>query len=164
MTTKNKEKYISFEEFVLNVGLKRETIIKNYKKIPGIKKTDSGFIVLSGTRYPCDLHRYKLKTSGEKKYVLLKTISQYKYISHKELRIEKPQFESMLKELLSAQLIRYNGLTNCYGANAYDCTILGDEILAKKKSVAIKEMLKSIAEVAGIFTGSILSEIYEMTL
>lgn len=62
--------YISFDEFVNNSGVKESTIKRRYKLIPGIIKSDAGFTVVSGTRYPCDLHRYGLKNSGEKRFAL----------------------------------------------------------------------------------------------
>ena len=49
--------YISFDEFVNNSGVKESTIKRRYKLIPGITKSNAGFTVVSGTRYPCDLHR-----------------------------------------------------------------------------------------------------------
>ena len=52
-------------------------------------------------------------------------------ISHKELKVEHPQFVDMLKDLLSAGLIQPNHLSNQYGANAYDCSMKGDELLKK---------------------------------
>ena len=102
--------YISFDEFVNNSGVKESTIKRRYKLIPGITKSNAGFTVVSGTRYPCDLHRYGLKNSGEKRFALLKMISQYKYVTHKDLKIEYKQFQDMLRELLSAGLIQYNNL------------------------------------------------------
>ena len=66
---KKNAKYIPFEEFVEKVSVKESTIKRRYKEIPGITKTENGFAVLSGTRYPCDLHRYKLSTSAKKRYI-----------------------------------------------------------------------------------------------
>lgn len=156
-------KYISFEDFVNNSGVQASTIKRKYKKIPGIIKTDTGFKVLSGTRYPCDLHRYGLKNTSEKRYVLLKTISENKYISHTDLRVEQGQFEEFLRDFLAAGLIQRNNLCNEYGANAYDCTRKGDQILKKKSSGVKEELIKTIASAAGTFAGSIISRIIDTT-
>ncbi len=157
---KNKEiEYISFDEFVNNTGRAESTIRKRYKEIPGITKTKDGFQVVSGTRYPCDLHRHKFKNSGDRRYALLKAISQYRYVTHKDLRIEHRQFEEMLRELLSAGLIKENHLFNTYGANAYDCTSAGDELIQRTDQDAKKELLNLIASATGMFTGAIVSQI-----
>ena len=76
MCKKKEIEYISFDEFVNNTGRAESTIKKRYKDIPGITKTKDGFKVISGTRYPCDLHRHKFKNSGDRRYALLKAISQ----------------------------------------------------------------------------------------
>ena len=153
--------YISFDEFVNNSGVKESTIKRRYKLIPGIIKSDAGFTVVSGTRYPCDLHRYGLKNSGEKRFALLKMISQYKYVTHKDLKIEYKQFQDMLRELLSAGLIQYNNLCNSYGANAYDCSPRGDELLKLSEQKAKSEIVNLIASAAGTYTGAVISQIFD---
>lgn len=161
---KNKKKeYIEFEDFVSNTGLKKSTVERNYKKIPGIEKKNDKYIVLSGTRYWfSDLHRYKIDDSYQKRFVLLKAISKFRYISHKELRIEKPQFDKMLRDLLSAELIEPNNLSNCYGANAYDVTDKGATLMHKNDKTAKTELITAIAEVAGTFTGAIISQVCDV--
>ena len=49
-------------------------------------------------------------------------------------------------------LIKKNGLCNSYGANAYDCTAKGDEILMQKKEEAIKQIVLLTSEALGVFT------------
>ena len=154
--------YIEFDEFVNNSGFKESTIKRNYKRIPGLQKTKNGYRVVSGTRYPYNLGNTKIEDSASKRYVLLKAISNYKYISHKELRVEHHQFETMLRELLSSGLIQRNNLSNTYGANAYDCTPLGDELISHKDKKAKQELFKTIAETAGTFTGAIVSQIFDV--
>ena len=157
-----KKEYIKFEDFVSYTGLRKSTVVKNYKKIPGIEKKNSKYTVLSGTRYWfSDLHRYKIDDSYQKRFVLLKAISKFRYISHKELRIEKPQFDKMLRDLLSAELIEPNNLSNCYGANAYDVTDKGAALTHKSDKTAKVELVNIIAEAAGRFTGAIISQIYD---
>lgn len=161
---KDKTQYITFSEFVNHSGRKENTVKKKIGSgngIPGIEKRDNTYFVLSGTRYPCDLHRYKLKNSSERRYVLLKTISEYKYISHLDLRIEYRQFQEMLSDLLAAKLIKPNHLFNNYGANAYDCTYKGDNLIKMKTIEAKEELIKLVAETTGTFVGSVISKIYE---
>ena len=158
-----KKEYIDFDEFVLYTGLRKSTIQRNYKKIPGIEKKNDKYIVLSGTRYWfSDLHKYKLEDSYEKRFVLLKAISKFRYIGHKELRVEKPQFDKMLRDLLSAGLIEPNNLSNCYGANGYDVTDKGAALIHKNDKIAKRELITTIAEVAGTFTGAIISQVYDV--
>lgn len=161
MSSKHKtEKYISFEEFINHTGLKESTIRRMYKNIPGIQKTSNGFAILSGTRYPFNMRGYKIKNSNDRRYILLKAISQYKYISHLDIRLESAQFCDMLRELLSAGLIKKNNLYNNYGANAYDCTLKGEEVLKQTRTKSRQEILNMVSTAAGKFTGAIISEIY----
>lgn len=159
---KEKIDYIDFEDFVNNAGVKESTVKRQYKKIPGVIKTEKGFCVISGTRYPYNIGNTKIDSSESKRYALLKAISKYKYISHKELRLEPQQFENMLRDLLSANLIQHNGLSNRYGANAYDCTRLGDEFINRKDKAAKNELINTIASAAGTFTGAILSQVFDV--
>ena len=158
---KEKIQYIEFEDFVNNTGVKESTIKRRYKKIPGVIKTKKGFRVISGTRYPYNIGNTKLDTSEARRYVLLKAISKYQYISHKELRLEPPQFEAMLRDLLSAGLIQANHLSNTYGANAYDCTPLGDEFINRTDKNAKTELINAISAAAGTFTGAVLSQVFD---
>ena len=158
-----KKEYIEFDDFVSNTGFRKSTVERNYKKIPGIEKKNGKYTVLSGTRYWfSDLHRYKIDDSYQKRFVLLKAISKFRYISHKELRIEKPQFDKMLRDLLSAELIEPNNLSNCYGATAYDVTDKGATLMHKSDKIAKIELITAIAEVAGTFTGAIISQVCDV--
>ena len=151
--------HITIEEFANIAGVKESTIKKRKNSIPGLKYENNEFIILSGTRYPCDLHRYKLKNSADRRYTLLKMISEYKYIFHNELRIYHEQFIELLRELLAAGLIKENHLSNHFGANAYDCTEKGEGLLKDKKNETIKQMMGMIASTTGKFVGSIISEV-----
>ena len=82
MKTNEVVRYISMEKFAKKVGVKEETVKKRYQEIPGITKEGNTFSILSGTRYPCDKRRIKPKDSGDRRYLLLRTISDYRYISH----------------------------------------------------------------------------------
>ena len=69
----------------------------------------------------------------------------------------------MLRDLLSAGLIQRNNLSNTYGANAYDCTCLGDELINKTGKNAKSELIKTIVSAAGTFSGAVLSQIFDVT-
>ena len=157
MKTKEVVRYISMEEFAKKVGVKEETVKKRYQEIPGITKEGSSFTILSGTRYPCDKRRIKPKDSGDRRYLLLRTISDYRYISHEHLMLEEKQFDDMLAEFLQARLIKKNGLCNSFGANAYDCTAKGDDLLKKQKKEVIHELTILCAEALGTFTGAMIA-------
>ena len=157
---KNTEvKYISLNEFTNNSGVKESTIKRRYKSIPGITKSKGRYIILSGTRYPFQMRGYKLTDSSKRRYILLKAISQYRFIDHIALHLERKQFTDMLRDLLSAGLIKENGLSNHYGANAYDCTQNGDALLIQSEQSGMRELAGLIAETTGKFTGSIISEL-----
>ena len=156
MKTNEVVRYISMEEFAKTSGVKESTIKKRYQDIPGITKEGISFTILSGTRYPCDKRRIKPKDSGDRRYLLLRTISDYRYISHEHLMLEEKQFDEMLAEFLQAGLIKKNGLCNSFGANAYDCTARGDAVLKKQKSDAIRELTLLGAEALGTFAGTAL--------
>ena len=142
------KQYISVEEFLEKYNIKESTLKRRYHEIPGITKSNEGYLILSGTRYPCNANAYrKVDNSAKKRYVLLKAISEYKYISHKELKVEHQQFVDMLKDLLSAGLIQPNHLSNQYGANAYDCSMKGDELLNKNPKRAVSELTEIIKDV-----------------
>ena len=86
-------------------------------------------------------------------------ISEYKYISHIELRLYREQFVALLRELLEAGLIKENHLSNHFGANAYDCTEKGDLLLREKKDKAISQITDIVASATGKFIGKIISEV-----
>lgn len=154
------ENKISIDEFLNIAGVKLSTVKRNSGKIPGLKYENGEFNILKGTRYPGDFHRYKLTNSAERRYVLLKAISEYKYIDCSVLRIYQEQFVTLLEELLAAGLISENGLPNHYGANAYDCTKAGDEVLElAKKSESVNKITEMVSSAAGHFFGAVISEV-----
>ena len=101
-----KVEYIAFEEFVRNCGFKEKTVKKNYKRRPGIEKTDGQSTVISGTRYPYNLRGTKINDYISKSLALMKAINKNQYISHKELHMEEKQFQDMLESLYSENLIQ----------------------------------------------------------
>ena len=148
---------MSIEDFLTIAGVKLETVKKHKDEIPGLTICEGEFLILEGTRYPC-FYRDKIKNTADRRYLLLRAISEYKYIDHLKLRVTHSQFKDLLKDLLDAGLIRENHLANHYGANAYDCTIKGDELLHFTKQKAIKEISNTVAACGGHFVGAVISE------
>lgn len=149
--------YISLERFADRYNVTVKTVKRRYKEIPGVEKLEEGFRVLEGSRYPFPISKYKINKAEEKRYALLKAISRYQHIDADMLKIPEPSFNLMIHGLLDAGLIAENYTGNTYGANAYDCTEKGDEILKKKKSLAIKKIFETAGdavEIVGRFTGA----------
>ena len=97
------ENTISICEFIAIAHVKESTIKKNAARIPGLEYSRGRFKILKGTRYPGDFHRYKLKDSAERRYVLLKAISEYKYINHQMLRLHKEQFDCYVERTIECR-------------------------------------------------------------
>lgn len=152
------DKTISIEEFLEIAGVKLETVIRHKDEIPGLLYCDGYFRIIEGTRYPC-FYKNKMETFADRRYLLLRAISENKYIDNRKLKVYPAQFNGMLKDLLDADLIRENHMANHYGANAYDSTPKGDELLRLTKRKAINEIAALVAEFGGRFTGAVLSEV-----
>ena len=96
MSDNEKKEYISISDFKNLCEISEKTIIRNIHSIPGFIETNDGYKFLKGTRYPYNLRNTKLTDSAKKRYVLLKAISQYRYIDHRMLRIDENDFILML--------------------------------------------------------------------
>ncbi len=95
------EKYISFDDFKNKYpSISEKTIKKNITKIPGADVTDKGVRFLIGSRYPYNIGNTRLCDSAKRRYILLKAISQYKYIDHRMLKSECEDFKCLLKQIL----------------------------------------------------------------
>lgn len=151
------QNYISLQQFCKIARKKEKTIIKHYKEIPIIIKDKKEYKVLIGTRYPCKIKSYKIIDDIDRRYVLLKSISDYKYIDCYMLNVYQNTFCNYLKDFISAGLIRENNNGNSFGANAYDCTELGGTIVKKEKQKAKKEIVYELSHIAGAFVGEIIS-------
>ncbi len=153
------ETRISIDDFLQIAKVKLNTVKKNKDKIPGLSYANGKFDIVKGTRYPIDVHRHKINDSADRRYLLLLAISQYKYIDHLKLGVYQEQFEALLKELLDGELITPNHLYNEYGANAYDCTSKGDEIIKLQKEKSKKFISEIVSSGAGSFVGAVLSKV-----
>ncbi len=150
--------YVSIEEFSNRYNLKPQTILKNYKKIRGIKMSRGELIILSSARYPYNMRNTHLKKREEKMYVLLKATREFYYIDSKMLKISEYSFNTMIKEMLNLGILIENNSGNNDGANAYDTTTLTENFLNLSKRKAIKEMLSIMANTSGTFVGAALSQ------
>ena len=150
-----REGYISIEEFIKIAGVKEGTIKRNKYKIPGLSYEDDEYLIIEGTRYPFKVGLNKMENTNDRRYLLLRAISENKYIDHKILRIYHQQFLTFLAELLEAGLIRENNMQNHYGANYYDCTEKGDRLLIAEDKNKIKlEIANEVAKVAATLIGT----------
>lgn len=152
---------VTLAEFLSVVGKSESTVYHRRNEIPGLSYENGQYTILEGTRYPCDLHRYKIEDSSDKRYVLLKTISENKYICARDLGLYQRQFESLLEDLLAAGLVRPNGMSNQYGANAYDCTPQGESAIELRKTQAKRQIAELIGAASGSFVGSVVSQMVE---
>ena len=149
-------KYVSLEEFEKISGVKIQTIKKRASEIPGLELKNNR--VLKGTRYPFPIGKYKAKDLLGKRYVLLKAISQNRYVDNISLNLYEEQFEDLISELMNAKLIKKNQLPNHFGANNYDITPQGDEWLSSLKSGRIESnalLSKCIGCIAGEFLSNL---------
>lgn len=154
----SEEESLTIEEFAGLVNRSLRTVKRRWRQIPGITYENGCYSVLEGTRYPFDAHRYVIKDSADRRYVLLKAISEEGYISPMELGVYQKQFDGFLGDLLAGGLIRANGMANTFGANGYDCTPEGDEVLSYEKQRAKREIAELIGIVGGSFSKSVLSK------
>ena len=154
---KNESK-TTIQEVLKTACVNEATVKKNKDKVPGLTYAEGVYDIVEGTRYPCDYHRYKMKDSADRRYLLLKAISEYKYINHDSLKVYQEQFVDLIGDLLKAGLIRENHLFNHYGANAYDCTPLGDNLLKKQNTEALREIAELVVTAVGTFAGKIIPE------
>ena len=117
----------------------------------------TNIIFLKGSRYFFNVRNAKLNDSAKRRYILLKAISQYRYIDHKALKMEHSDFINMLGQMIGEGWIEENNGYNQYGANKYNITSYGETVLFEAKS---KHMI-TLAKIAGTFTGSVLSQIFD---
>lgn len=155
--TNIKNKCVSLEEFVNISNVKEKTVIKAIKirRIPGATFRDGEYVILEGTRYPYNIRHTKFKNYDDRRYTLLKAISQLRYIDFRMLKIYPRQFKNLLLGLLNANLIEKNRMCNEFGANAYDITEKGSKYLIGKRRERIMFIAKLVSECAGTFAGKV---------
>jgi hypothetical protein len=157
-------KRMTANELAQKYGIAELTVKRNWKQIPGGANVNDEISFWPGSRYPFNIGLHKLETYADKNFVLLKAISQYRYISHRELGLEKAQFGAMLDNFLVAGYIAPNNLGNSDGANAYDITKDGsdflDNLIQKKREKRAAEidrfldLVKKIKEILPDSSGS----------
>ena len=149
------EEYISVKDFAKRYNIKEKTVKKRLDSIPGIVVEGGLYFIKDSARYPADKRWFKASDSAGKRYELLKAISRYRYVDYKMLSVSRQSFNTMLNQLISAEIIEENGSNNSDGANSYDCTYKGDKLLKEKK----KEGIRLLSECLGIISGEIINRI-----
>lgn len=130
------KEYISLEDFSKICGISIKQIKKRYQEIPGIIYIDNSFKVLIGTKYPYSMRGIKKQSldKNNRKYNILKAVSQSKYIDGKMLGLYDYQFSEYVIELCLEGLIKYNeACPNKYAANSFELTSEGELFLNKIK-------------------------------
>ena len=144
---------MTIEEFLIISDVKERTIHKHKNDIPGLTYINGKYKIIDGTRYPYNLGNSKLKDQSDKILALLKATSRNRYIDHRKLKLQKKQFERLLNELERNSYIEENGTNNPYGANAYDLTFEGTQLMNLSKNAAVKKL----SELAGRFAGGFVA-------
>lgn len=142
-------------------SISKTTVIRNRAKIPGYQQNVSDdYLFDPGTRYPFWIGFHSLETTADRRYVLLKAISQYRYISYVELNLHQEQFFTMLEEYAQSGLIAQNvfgkHFGKSFGANGYDCTSAGDFFLEKLEGQKRAQRIETIESFIRIITPIIL--------
>ena len=147
---------MTLEEFSLMSGISVNQIKKRYREIGGITKDEEGYHIPNGTRYPIRRPTH-IESRNEKVYLVLKAIFLYKYIDAVMLRIPHESFELILEEMKTIGWIQENKTNNPFGANRFDTTLLGGEIIQKKKTEALREIAGTLSYSAGLFVKGVQS-------
>lgn len=151
-------RYISLSDFAARNNVSIATAKKRIRPYAKIEKIDGEESVLEGTRYPFSLRGQKYESMPEKQYLLLKAISHYKHIEASMLKLPAEQsFQLLLDSLREHRLIQENGVPGMTGADAYDCTEAGGQLLQKKKPKIVQEISRVTGTVAGAALKKILS-------
>ena len=152
--------YIELSKFAKRVNRSESTIKRRFSEIPVIKKENNKYFVLKGTRYPLKISSFgKIVDDYDRRRILLKAISEEKYIDCDMLGVYQETFEKYLGDYLTADLIYKNNLPNNYGANAYNCTQKGSEVARLRKEQAREKIAKEMATFVGLFVGTAISKI-----
>ena len=114
-------------------GINEKTIIKNYKKIPGMQYLDNKWILPDGSRYPYNLRRNQLKNIEDRVCCLLKATADFKYVDHKMLKMPKEPFDRVLKDLVEYGVLEENDLVYTSGLGNLPANIY----IGKVKSVSL---------------------------
>lgn len=136
-----------------------KTARQKINTIPGIVRTEDGeYEIPEGSRYPYDVHRYKLDSIGKRCAALLDATYRYRFVDHEILKMPRESFETLIQELLGAGLLRRNGSLNRFGANRYDTTLVYEMMSTKKTNNRIKAIADVIGSASGHFAGALASE------
>jgi len=151
---------MTIEELASISGLKEKTVRQKILTVAGVTRAEDGALIIpDGSRYPYDIHRYKLNDTNKRRVALLDAIFRYRYIDHAMLCMSSESFKTMLAELLNVGLVQRNGSENPFGANGFDTTMKYEELRSDKRYKTAKAISDLMGSATGHFTGAVLSEL-----
>ncbi|MCD7881227.1 MAG: carotenoid oxygenase family protein [Clostridiales bacterium] len=135
---------MTIKELSEKCNISEQQIQKRWKDIPGITKEKGELHIPTGTRYPFDAHRYRFTNIRKRRDALLKATYKNRFVDCEMLKMEKPEFDSMVDELVHEGYLRENGTDNQYGVNKYDTTITYDGMLTAGNQKKFSNALSTV--------------------
>lgn len=147
---------MTVEELAKISQISEKTVRKRYAEVKGADNSGSDIVFPEGSRFPFDIHRYKMNNMSKRTDALLKAVFRFMYIDAYMLSMTEESFQSLIEELLNADLLNKNGSKNNYGANCYDTTLKYSNI-AKMET---KKRYSVLASMLGTFASAVISGCY----
>lgn len=147
---------MTVQELARYSSVNENTIKTTPLKVKGATIRDDEIEIPEGSRWPYDAHRYKFNTREKRIDALLDATDRYRYIDECILGLTKESFQTMLDELIKAELLQPNGSSNQFGANRYDTTVLYNRIRNKRCADRVKIITDILASAAGSFVGGVI--------
>lgn len=142
---------VDVETFASRYGYSEKTIKKNIHRIEGAWKEGQDYCIPDSARYPYRMGHTSIQTREDKRYVVLRATSEYRYVDEKMLGLSKTSFRTIVDELTSQGLLINNNSNDVHGVNMYDTSSKADEMLKGGKKKAMVEIGKAVAEIGGTF-------------
>ena len=157
MTIEELAAYSCVKESTVRDGLKQGSVLK----VPGAYYNEQGQLVIpNGSRWPYNKRNAKLDTREKRKDALLEATYHNKYVDASMLNMPEESFHTMISELVEIGLLRENGTSNKFGANAYDTTCLYDQVRSENRLERIKQITNIGSAAAGSFCGAYMNQYY----
>lgn len=141
---KDKEKYTkTLKLFAEQYRVKENTVRQRIQKgdIYGYIKKDNGEIFfLESARYPYKKPR-RLKNTKQQGYHILKATFENKYIDSIILGMNKPDFDTRVKEFIKQGLLQENMSNDPNGLNAYMLTQEAEELCCNHTKEEIEDFI-----------------------
>ena len=137
-------------------NINERRIREHFKEIKGFTEDDGEIRFPEGSRYPFDLHRYKLTDINKRRCALLDATCKFMYIDSAMLGLPEESFAAMLEELVRAGFLRYNGSDNKYGANAFDTTIEYEAFKNEKIDKRMKRIEEAVVRAIPAVVGTVV--------